>query len=204
MWNLRIYVQINRCIPVSKMPTKSSALFYVRAESVLSICGENGDNTHSWSGGKLLYPNIMAPSERQRMKGLQDLHNVAEGLNARVQQCNLKDFPWVCARMCHKTCKKNRVSWSTSHFLWNTAFGSNNGGSCAPEVCRIYAVSFIHRMNTRGKMCFNCVILFFIETRHINRHAILLFCFIFIFTWLDFQADFELPWFFSAVNYSTY
>lgn len=101
-----------------------------------------------------------------------------------------------CARVCVTKPAKDRVSWSTSHFLWNTAFGSNNRGSCAPEVCRIYAVFFIDWINTRGKMCFNCVILFFIETQYINRHAILLFCFIFIFSWLDFQADFDLLWFF--------
>lgn len=103
-----------------------------------------------------------------------------------------------CARVCvTKPAKKTRVSWSTSHSLWNTAFGSNNRGSCAPEVCRIYAVSFIHWINTRCKMCFNYVILFFIETQYINKHtaaAILLFCVIFIFSWLWASVIFFPPW----------
>lgn len=97
------------------------------------------------------------------MKGLQDLRNVAGDLNARVQQCNLKDFPWVCAHMCHKTCKKTEFP-DPQVIFFEIQLSARITGSCAPEVCRIYAVSFTHRMNTRGKMCFNCVILFFIET----------------------------------------
>lgn len=118
--------------------------------------------------GNCLYLKLLN-RESKITKGLQDLLNVAGDLDAQIQQCNIKRFPWVCVLMCHK-------AGINQSFLIHKSFSLKY--SFLREQHRLLrSRSFAHSrrflsnqwLNPWGEICLICLIVFF--TQHINRHG---------------------------------